>query len=153
MSSFTYKVLNFRFFLSFFFLSLIECCYISFQITIMRILFFFTFIIFSQTLYEAEKRKISFPAETKNGDPSLEGLLKPTENHTVVDMKDDNATSQEDVGKAQNEAILKRIPIGAQGSTVLVGEVDFLEQPAIAFIRLAEGVVVPSLIEVNIPVR
>lgn len=62
-------------------------------------------------------------------------------------------TSQEDVRKAQNDAILKRIPIGAQGSTVLVGEVDFLEQPAIGFIRLAEGVVVPSLIEVNIPVR
>lgn len=30
---------------------------------------------------------------------------------------------------------------------------DFLEQPAIAFLRLAEGVVIPSLIEVNIPVR
>lgn len=106
-----------------------------------------------QTLYDADKRKISFPTDLKNGDPSLEGLLKPNDNHAVVDIKDDNVTSQEDVRKAQNEAILKRIPSGAQGSTVLVGEVDFLEQPAISFIRLAEGVVVPSLIEVNIPVR
>lgn len=89
----------------------------------------------------------------KNGDPTLEGLLKSNEHHTIVDLKDDSATSQEDMRKVQNEAILKRIPVGAQGSTVLVGEVDFLDQPAIAFIRLAEGVVVPSLIEVNIPVR
>lgn len=110
-------------------------------------------IIISQTLGESDRRKISFPTDVKNGDPTLEGLLKPNEHHTIVDLKDDNATSQEDVRRAQNEAILKRIPVGAQGSTVLVGEVDFLDQPAIAFIRLAEGVVVPSLIEVNIPVR
>lgn len=55
--------------------------------------------------------------------------------------------------KAQNDTILKRIPLGAQGTSVLVGDVDFLEQPAIAFIRLAEGVNITSLIEVNIPVR
>lgn len=61
--------------------------------------------------------------------------------------------SMEDVRKGGNDTILKRIPVDAQGSSILVGEVDFLEQPAIAFVRLAEGVMIPSLIEVNIPVR
>lgn len=59
----------------------------------------------------------------------------------------------EDVRRGGNDTILKRIPVDAQGSSILVGEVDFLEQPAIAFVRLAEGVLIPSLIEVNIPVR
>lgn len=76
------------------------------------------------------------------------------DNHTVVDMKEETySASTEDVRKGHNETILKRIPVGAQGSSILVGDVDFLEQPATAFIRLAEGVVIPSLIEVNIPVR
>lgn len=40
----------------------------------------------------------------------------------------------------QNEYILKRIPIGAEATVVLVGAVDFLDQPTIAFVRLAEGI-------------
>lgn len=34
-----------------------------------------------------------------------------------------------------------------------MGDVDFLEQPTIAFVRLAEGVPMPSITEVPIPVR
>lgn len=34
-----------------------------------------------------------------------------------------------------------------------VGSVDFLEQPTIAFVRLAEGCLMPSITEVPIPVR
>lgn len=70
-----------------------------------------------------------------------------------MDIKEETYSSTEDVRRARNDAILKKIPPEAQGASVLVGEVDFLEQPAIAFIRLAEPVVIPSLIEVNIPVR
>lgn len=108
-------------------------------------------------MYEAEKRKISLPAEfaIKNGGQTDgDGRLVAPENHTVVDMKEETYIgSTEDVRKVHNETILKRIPIDAQGSSILVGEVDFLEQPAIAFVRLAQGVLIPSLIEVNIPVR
>lgn len=100
---------------------------------------------------------MSIDGNIKNGDPSHDALLiKHHENHhTVLDMKDDHtfSASNEDIRKGHHDAIIKRIPAGAQGSTVLVGEVDFLDQPAIAFIRLAEGIVVPSLIEVDIPVR
>lgn len=72
----------------------------------------------------------------------------------IKDIKEETySASTEELRKTNNDSILRKIPAGAQGSSVLVGEVDFLEQPAIAFIRLAEGVVIPSIIEVNIPVR
>lgn len=59
-------------------------------------------------------------------------------------------SSSEDLArKSTKESILKRIPIGAEATTVLVGAVDFLEQPTIAFVRLAEGILIPSITEVS----
>jgi len=55
--------------------------------------------------------------------------------------------------KAAKESILKRIPLGAEASKVLVGAVDFLEQPTIAFVRLAEGIFMPSITEVSVGSR
>ncbi|XP_076377977.1 anion exchange protein Ae2 isoform X3 [Megalopta genalis] len=76
-------------------------------------------------------------------------------NHTVVDMKEEltYTSSNEDLKRGQNEYILKRIPAGAEATIVHVGAVDFLDQPTIAFVRLAKGVVMSSITEVNIPVR
>lgn len=48
---------------------------------------------------------------------------------------------------------MKRIPKDAEALTVLVGCVDYLEKPAMAFIRLAEGQVLDNLTEVPLPVR
>lgn len=48
----------------------------------------------------------------------------------------------------EKERLLKRIPPGAEATTVLVGTVDFLESPAIAFVRLAEGIFLPAVTEV-----
>lgn len=58
------------------------------------------------------------------------------------------SSSTEDLKKGTNDTILKRIPIGAEATTVLVGSVDFLEQPTIAFVRLAEGTIMPAITEV-----
>ncbi|XP_043248808.1 band 3 anion transport protein isoform X2 [Colletes gigas] len=76
-------------------------------------------------------------------------------NHTVVDMKEEltYTGSNEDLKKGHNDYILKRIPAGAEATVVLVGAVDFLDQPTIAFVRLAEGVFIPSITEITIPVR
>ncbi|XP_058801506.1 band 3 anion transport protein isoform X2 [Phymastichus coffea] len=76
-------------------------------------------------------------------------------NHTVVDMKEELTftSSSEDMKKGHNEHILKRIPSGAEATVVLVGAVDFLDQPTIAFVRLAEGIPIPAITEVTIPVR
>lgn len=107
----------------------------------------------------AELRKSSYvalEALTRNGSANtdVEGKLIVPDSHTIVDMKEEMYTSSsEDLKKAKDEAILKRIPVGAEATTVLVGAVDFLEQPTIAFVRLAEGVLMPSITEVTIPVR
>jgi len=36
---------------------------------------------------------------------------------------------------------MKKIPAGAEASNVLVGEVDFVEQRIVAFVRLADAVI------------
>uniref|UniRef100_A0A3P9I3T7 Anion exchange protein n=1 Tax=Oryzias latipes TaxID=8090 RepID=A0A3P9I3T7_ORYLA len=48
---------------------------------------------------------------------------------------------------------MKKIPPGAEASNVLVGEVDFLEKPIIAFVRLLPAVLITGLTEVPVPTR
>ncbi|XP_053119304.1 sodium bicarbonate cotransporter 3 isoform X8 [Hemicordylus capensis] len=48
---------------------------------------------------------------------------------------------------------MRKIPIGAEASNVLVGEVDFLERPIIAFVRLCPAVLLSGLTEVPVPTR
>ncbi|XP_052000153.1 sodium bicarbonate cotransporter 3-like isoform X3 [Xyrauchen texanus] len=48
---------------------------------------------------------------------------------------------------------MKKIPPGAEASNVLVGQVDFLECPIIAFIRLSPAVLLTGLTEVPVPTR
>ncbi|ELT89579.1 hypothetical protein CAPTEDRAFT_38399, partial [Capitella teleta] len=45
------------------------------------------------------------------------------------------------------------IPKDAEATTVLVGTVDFLSKPIMAFVRLSEGRYLGNLTEVNLPVR
>ncbi|XP_065211580.1 band 3 anion exchange protein isoform X2 [Planococcus citri] len=92
---------------------------------------------------------------TKNYAFNADGSVKGA---TTIDMKEETcySSSVEDLArKAQKdkESILKRIPAGAEATTVLVGTVDFLQEAAIAFVRLAEGIYLPAVTEVTIPVR
>ncbi|KAE8630945.1 hypothetical protein XENTR_v10001027 [Xenopus tropicalis] len=48
---------------------------------------------------------------------------------------------------------MKKIPRDAEASNVLVGEVDFLETPFIAFVRLQQAVMFGALTEVPVPTR
>lgn len=48
---------------------------------------------------------------------------------------------------------MRKIPAGAEASNVLVGEVDFLERPIIAFVRLSPAILLTGLTEVPIPTR
>uniref|UniRef100_A0A8C6WWX3 Band 3 cytoplasmic domain-containing protein n=1 Tax=Neogobius melanostomus TaxID=47308 RepID=A0A8C6WWX3_9GOBI len=48
---------------------------------------------------------------------------------------------------------MKKIPEGAEASNVLVGELDFLERPVVAFVRLSPAVLLTGLTEVPIPTR
>uniref|UniRef100_A0A8C8S7X0 Anion exchange protein n=1 Tax=Pelusios castaneus TaxID=367368 RepID=A0A8C8S7X0_9SAUR len=49
--------------------------------------------------------------------------------------------------------LLEKIPDNAEATVVLVGCVDFLDQPTMAFVRLQEAVELDSVLEVPIPVR
>ncbi|XP_039593354.1 sodium bicarbonate cotransporter 3-like isoform X8 [Polypterus senegalus] len=48
---------------------------------------------------------------------------------------------------------MKKIPPGAEASNVLIGEVDFLERPIIAFVRLSPAVLLSGITEVPVPTR
>ena len=48
---------------------------------------------------------------------------------------------------------MKKIPPGAEASNVLVGEVEFLKKPIIAFVRLENSMLLGDLTEVPIPTR
>ncbi|XP_061144095.1 sodium bicarbonate cotransporter 3-like isoform X1 [Syngnathus typhle] len=48
---------------------------------------------------------------------------------------------------------MRKIPADAEASNVLVGEVDFLEKPIIAFVRLSPAVLLSGLTQVPVPTR
>ncbi|XP_075301833.1 electroneutral sodium bicarbonate exchanger 1-like [Opisthocomus hoazin] len=68
----------------------------------------------------------------------------------------ENGVNQEasamDLSKAELH-FLKKIPSGAEASNVLVGELAFLRQPIVAFVRLSPAVLLPGMAEVPIPTR
>ncbi|MCI4375050.1 hypothetical protein PGIGA_G00104590 [Pangasianodon gigas] len=59
---------------------------------------------------------------------------------------------QMDLSKVDTH-FMKKIPTGAEASNVLVGELDFLERPIVAFVRLSPAVLLTGLTEVPIPTR
>ncbi|XP_008300526.1 anion exchange protein 3 [Stegastes partitus] len=54
---------------------------------------------------------------------------------------------------ARSMKLLAKIPKDAEAVIVLVGCVEFLEQPAMAFVRLSDAVLLESVLEVPVPVR
>ncbi|NXP47149.1 S4A8 protein, partial [Heliornis fulica] len=91
---------------------------------------------------------------------SLHGLDKPAQtvtphpSPTTAEAK--NGVNHEpnamDLSKAELH-FMKKIPTGAEASNVLVGELDFLHQPIVAFVRLTPAVLLLGMTEVPIPTR
>lgn len=52
-----------------------------------------------------------------------------------------------------NQHFLKKIPQGAEASNILVGEVDFLNVPVVAFVRLQKAIILGDITEVPVPSR
>jgi len=52
-----------------------------------------------------------------------------------------------------NEHFLKKIPPGAEASNILIGEVDCLTEPLVAFVRLQKAILLADLTEVCVPTR
>ncbi|CAB1319174.1 unnamed protein product, partial [Coregonus sp. 'balchen'] len=55
--------------------------------------------------------------------------------------------------EALKNKFMKKLPPDAEASNVLVGEVDFLDAPFVAFVRLQQAVMLGALTEVPVPTR
>ncbi|KAI1889255.1 hypothetical protein AGOR_G00177260 [Albula goreensis] len=79
-----------------------------------------------------------------------------TETRIDIDKKEKEAPSTVGIHKSKSKhelKLLEKIPENAEATVVLVGSVDFLDQPTMAFVRLQEAVELDSVLEVPIPVR
>ncbi|XP_053505656.1 electrogenic sodium bicarbonate cotransporter 1 isoform X2 [Ictalurus furcatus] len=52
-----------------------------------------------------------------------------------------------------NNKFMKKIPRDAEAANILVGEVDFLDAPFVAFVRLQQAVILAGITEVPVPTR
>ncbi|XP_031440138.1 anion exchange protein 2b [Clupea harengus] len=98
--------------------------------------------------------------ETSVTEPLMTGTGH--EGELRIDMDKNEVHTQKDsmpsIGmhksKSKHELkLLEKIPENAEATVVLVGAVDFLEQPTMAFVRLLEAVELDSVLEVPVPVR
>ncbi|KAF7667990.1 hypothetical protein LDENG_00037530 [Lucifuga dentata] len=96
-------------------------------------------------------------------DPLMGTINTTGDTDTCVDMeksemqfhhKDSTSVPGIHRSKSKHELkLLEKIPVNAEATVVLVGSVDFLEQPTMAFVRLQEAVLLESVLEVPVPVR
>ncbi|MFT7817720.1 electrogenic sodium bicarbonate cotransporter 4-like [Arapaima gigas] len=75
------------------------------------------------------------------------GRLHHAQSRSMNDISDTPSTDQ------LKNKFMKKIPRDAEASNILVGEVDFLEKPFVAFVRLAQATTLGSLTEVPVPTR
>uniref|UniRef100_A0A4W5P056 Anion exchange protein n=1 Tax=Hucho hucho TaxID=62062 RepID=A0A4W5P056_9TELE len=91
----------------------------------------------------------------------LMGSASTGEQETCIDMEKNDLQQKESTpnigihrSKSKHELkLLEKIPENAEATVVLVGSVDFLEQPTMAFVRLQEAEELDSVLEVPVPVR
>ncbi|XP_073345003.1 anion exchange protein 2b isoform X1 [Pagrus major] len=94
-------------------------------------------------------------------DPLMGTLHAAGDADTRIDMEKNDVQQKEPTlvsgmhrSKSKHELkLLEKIPENAEATVVLVGSVDFLEQPTMAFVRLQEAVELESVLEVPVPVR
>ncbi|XP_027138713.1 electrogenic sodium bicarbonate cotransporter 4 [Larimichthys crocea] len=75
------------------------------------------------------------------------GRLRHAQSRSMNDIADTPSTDQ------LKNKFMKKIPRDAEASNVLVGEVDFVNKPFVAFVRLAQATTLGGLTEVPVPTR
>uniref|UniRef100_A0AAZ3QU72 Anion exchange protein n=1 Tax=Oncorhynchus tshawytscha TaxID=74940 RepID=A0AAZ3QU72_ONCTS len=73
--------------------------------------------------------------------------LHHAQSRSMNDISDTPSTDQ------LKNKFMKKIPRDAEASNVLIGEVDFLDKPFVAFVRLAQATTLGGLTEVPVPTR
>lgn len=72
---------------------------------------------------------------------------------TIVDFLFFSCSTLLSLSAQLKNKFMKKLPRDAEASNVLVGEVDFLENPFVAFVRLQQAVMLGALTEVPVPTR
>ncbi|XP_018098947.1 electrogenic sodium bicarbonate cotransporter 1 isoform X2 [Xenopus laevis] len=84
---------------------------------------------------------------------TVSSASSPTMAHRNLTSSSLNDISDKPDKDQLKNKFMKKIPRDAEASNVLVGEVDFLENPFIAFVRLQQSVMFGALTEVPVPTR
>uniref|UniRef100_A0A3Q1HSY5 Anion exchange protein n=1 Tax=Acanthochromis polyacanthus TaxID=80966 RepID=A0A3Q1HSY5_9TELE len=95
-------------------------------------------------------KKQSEPHSMDKNGQTVSPQSQPASNEGKQDVSREN--SAVDFSKIDLH-FMKKIPPGAEASNVLVGELEFLERPVVAFVRLAPAVLLNGLAEVPITTR
>ncbi|XP_058510551.1 sodium-driven chloride bicarbonate exchanger-like isoform X1 [Solea solea] len=95
-------------------------------------------------------KKQSEPHSMDKNGQTVSPQSQPSNNEGKQDVSREN--SAVDFSKIDLH-FMKKIPPGAEASNVLVGELEFLERPVVAFVRLAPAVLLNGLAEVPITTR
>ncbi|XP_051949353.1 solute carrier family 4 member 4a isoform X3 [Xyrauchen texanus] len=77
----------------------------------------------------------------------------PTTAHRDLKSSSMNDISDKPEKDQLKNKFMKKLPRDAEASNVLVGEVDFLDSPFVAFVRLQQAVMLGALTEVPVPTR
>ncbi|KAM7018636.1 solute carrier family 4 member 4a isoform 7-T8 [Tautogolabrus adspersus] len=84
---------------------------------------------------------------------SMDWLNSPTTTHKNLTSSSMNDISDKPEKDQLRNKFMKKLPRDAEASNVLVGEVDFLDSPFVAFVRLQQAVMLGALTEVPVPTR
>ncbi|XP_006769979.1 PREDICTED: electrogenic sodium bicarbonate cotransporter 1 isoform X5 [Myotis davidii] len=85
--------------------------------------------------------------------PSVGWLSSPALTHRNLTSASLNDISDKPEKDQLKNKFMKKLPRDAEASNVLVGEVDFLDAPFVAFVRLQQAVMLGALTEVPVPTR
>ncbi|XP_072258889.1 electrogenic sodium bicarbonate cotransporter 4 isoform X3 [Pyxicephalus adspersus] len=75
------------------------------------------------------------------------GRLRHAQSRSMNDISETPSSDQ------LRNKFMKKIPRDAEASNVLVGEVDFLDKPFVAFVRLVQSLMLGGVTEVPVPTR
>ncbi|XP_051981224.1 electrogenic sodium bicarbonate cotransporter 1-like isoform X6 [Xyrauchen texanus] len=84
---------------------------------------------------------------------TVSSASSPTTAHRDLTSSSLNDISDKPEKDQLKNKFMKKLPRDAEASNVLVGEVDFLDSPFVAFVRLQQAVMLGALTEVPVPTR
>ncbi|XP_073769384.1 sodium-driven chloride bicarbonate exchanger isoform X2 [Danio rerio] len=105
----------------------------------------------SSTLHQSQKNSFS---QDRGSALDAGQTISPQTQPMNIEVKHDVSRENSTVDFSKIDLhFMKKIPPGAEASNVLVGELEFLDRPVVAFVRLSPAVLLNGLAEVPITTR